>query len=271
MPLTAIFARHHLKYHTDDTQLYVDFSRNQPCEADIATRRIEACTTDIKRWMTSHQLLLNETKTKTIVFYARNARALQLRQSTCVGFIFLDSGMDMSMQIARTYQGAYLQLHNIAKIHHCLTIDACKTIVHGLVTSKLDFGNAVFCGINGQLLQKLQRVQSWVARVTYAAAAPRPPSHHASADSATLAADSMAHNIQDTGFDLPPEYIADTITEYTSRRSSSSSNEYSEWSAPVWLHLLTLSITTADSATFTQSTALKFVYVLYEYTRRTLV
>ena len=42
-------------------------------------------------------------------------------------------------------------------------------------------------------------------------------------------------------------------------------------SAPVWLHLLTLSITTADSATFTQSTALKFVYVLYEYIRRTLV
>ena len=75
-PLTAIFARHHLKYHmyADDTQLYVDFPRNQPCDADIATRGIEACTTDIKRWMTSHQLLLNESKTETIVFYARNAR-----------------------------------------------------------------------------------------------------------------------------------------------------------------------------------------------------
>ena len=76
MSLTAIFARHHLNYHmyADDSQLDVDFPRNQPCDADIATRRIEACTTDIKRWMTSHQLLLNETKTETIVFYGRNAR-----------------------------------------------------------------------------------------------------------------------------------------------------------------------------------------------------
>ena len=62
MPLTAIFTRHHLKYHiyADDTQRYVDFPRNQPCDADIATRRIKACTIDIKRWMTSHKLLLND-------------------------------------------------------------------------------------------------------------------------------------------------------------------------------------------------------------------
>ena len=139
-----------------------------------------------------------------------------------------------------------LRVHIRLPTSNCTTspryTTACKTIVHGLVTSKLDFGNAVFCGINGQLLQKLQRVQSWVARVNYAAAAPRPPSHHASADSATLAADSMAHNIQDTGFDLPPEYIADTITEYTSRRQlrSAESPESTTplfrtlWSA--WLH-----------------------------------
>ena len=50
MPLTALFARHHLTYHmyADDTHLYVDFPRNQPCDADIATRRI-----DIERWMTA--------------------------------------------------------------------------------------------------------------------------------------------------------------------------------------------------------------------------
>ena len=36
----------------------------------------------------------------------------------------------------------------------------------------------------------------------YAAAPPRPPPHHASVDSATLAAGSMAQNIHDSGFDL---------------------------------------------------------------------
>ena len=61
MPLTAIFAKHHPKYHiyADDTQLYVDFSRDQPCSADTATRQIEQSIIDLKLWMTSHPLLLN--------------------------------------------------------------------------------------------------------------------------------------------------------------------------------------------------------------------
>ena len=124
MPFTATFGRHHMKYHMydADTQLYVDFSRNQPCDADIATRRIEACTTDIKRWMTSHQLLLNESKTETVVYYARNARVPPAITAVdvCGCYIapqptvrdigiFLDSGIHMSMQLARTCQVAYFQ------------------------------------------------------------------------------------------------------------------------------------------------------------------
>ena len=180
MPLTAIFAKHHLTYHmyADDTQLYVNFPRDQPCSADTATRQIEQCTIYIKRWMTSHQLLLNETKTERIVFYAPNAKVppgitgvdvcgCRITPQPTVRDIgiFLDSGMDMTMQVTRTCQAAYFQLHNIAKIRHCLTIAACKTIVHGLVTSKLDYGKAVLFGINGRLLQKLQRVQNSAARV----------------------------------------------------------------------------------------------------------
>ena len=39
----------------------------------------------------------------------------------------------------------------------------------------------------------------------YAAAAPRRPPHHASVDSVTRAAGSMAHNIQDTSVYLPSD------------------------------------------------------------------
>ena len=141
------------------------------------------CTIDIKRWMMSYQLLLNETKTETIVFYAPNdkvppgitgvdvcgCRIMPQPTVRDIG-IFLDSGMDMTMQVTRTCQAAYFQLHNIAKIRHCLTIAACKTIVHGLATSKLDYGNAVLLGINGRLLQKLQRVQN--CSVDYATTTP---------------------------------------------------------------------------------------------------
>ena len=114
--------------------------------------------------------------------------------------------MNMSMQVAHTCQAAYFQLHNIAKIRHCLTIDACKTIVHGLMTSKLDYGNAVLCGINGRTIGAETAMSGKFGDAcNYAAAMPRPLLHHTSIDSATLAAGSMAQNIQDSGFDLPSD------------------------------------------------------------------
>ena len=70
MPISSIFAKHGVKYHmyADDTQLYVEFPRNRPTDAENATHRIGNCVTDLKRWLTDHQLLLNESKTGAIAF-----------------------------------------------------------------------------------------------------------------------------------------------------------------------------------------------------------
>ena len=73
----------------------------------------------------------------------------------------MDNTLCMSTQVARTCQGAYFQLHKIAKIRKYLTTHACKTIVHALVTSRLDCGNAVFFGVNVRLIQKLQMVPNF--------------------------------------------------------------------------------------------------------------
>ena len=70
----------------------------------------------------------------------------------------------MSAHVSRMCAGAYFQLHVIAKIRHCLTVNACKTIVHALVTSKLDYGNAVLFGINERLINKLQMTQNSAAQ-----------------------------------------------------------------------------------------------------------
>ena len=238
IPLTAVFAKHHLKYHmyADDTQFYVDFPRDQPCSADTATHQIEQCTIDIKRWMTSHQLLLNETKTETIVFYAPNAKVPSgitgvdmcgcriTPQPTVrdIG-IFLDSGMDMTMQVTRTCQAAYFQLHNIAKIRHCLTIVACKTIVHGLVTSKLDYGNAVIWH-KWVIAAETTTTAELGGACDYATTTPWPPPHHACVNSASRLPVPwrITYKILVLTFramhNLAPEYIADMIVEYTPSR-----------------------------------------------------
>ena len=133
--------------------------------------------------------------------------------------IFLDSGMDMTTQVTRTCQAAYFQLHNIAKIRHCLTIAACKTIVHGLVTSKLDYGNAVLFGINGRcyavgsrppvITQQRRRDHLHITPVSIALHW-LPVPWRTTYKILVLTFRAM-HN-------LAPEYIADVIVEYTPSR-----------------------------------------------------
>ena len=56
--------------------------------------------------------------------------------------IVLDDTMTMAKHVSHTCRTAYYHLHNIASIRRSLTTSACKIIVHSLVISRLDFGNA---------------------------------------------------------------------------------------------------------------------------------
>ena len=62
-------------------------------------------------------------------------------------------------------KAAYYHLYAVSKIRHCLTTEACKTIVHALVMSRLDYGNAVLYDITQALTTKLQMVQNSAARL----------------------------------------------------------------------------------------------------------
>ena len=44
-------------------------------------------------------------------------------------------------------------------------MDACKTLAHALVTSRLDYGNALLYGLPSTLLTRLQRIQNSAARL----------------------------------------------------------------------------------------------------------
>ena len=179
-----------------------------PTDAENAAHRIGNCVTDLKRWLTDHQLLLNESKTEAIAFNVPSCKVppaitdinicgcnITLQQTVRDIGVVMDSGLDMSAQVSRMCQSAYFQLHNIAKIRHCLTVNTCKTIVHALVTSKLDYGNAVLFGINGRLLNKLQITQNSAARLIMR-------QHHTCPNCITLASNSISCNVQITGADI---------------------------------------------------------------------
>ena len=174
--LSDVFSKHEIRYHVyaDDTQLYVDFPRN---DSALALDRIRQCVIDVKAWLASRYLLLNESKTEAILFAAPNRTTQPSLQIDICGSdvsttanirdlgVYLDSTMSMTTHVTRVCGTAYGRLQNIARMRSSLPLLACKTLVHALVTSTLDFGNAALFGITGTLLHRLEMVQRAAARV----------------------------------------------------------------------------------------------------------
>ena len=79
--------------------------------------------------------------------------------------VVLDTRLDMASQVASVCRSAYYHLFRIAKICASLTIVACKTLVHALVISRFDYGNALLYGITDRLLHRLEMIQHSVARI----------------------------------------------------------------------------------------------------------
>ena len=79
--------------------------------------------------------------------------------------IIFDSRLDISAQVSNACRAAYFNLFCIAKIRTSLTITACKTLVHSLITSRINYRNTVLYGISDRLLHRFEMVQQSAARV----------------------------------------------------------------------------------------------------------
>ena len=72
--------------------------------------------------------------------------------------------MDMEQQVNSVCRSGYAQLRNIGHIRQYLSSEATKSLVNCLVTSRLDYCNALN-GLPNTILSKLQRVQNTAARI----------------------------------------------------------------------------------------------------------
>ena len=81
-----------------------------------------------------------------------------------LGAVF-DSSLNMSAQVSKMVKTASFHLRNIGRVRKRLTTDATKKVVQSLVISRLDYCNALLCGVSDQSLSRLQRVQNNAARL----------------------------------------------------------------------------------------------------------
>ena len=130
-------------------------------------------------WMAKNDLKLNAEKSQAIIFQTSKHRVNKqpevfveiaghrIALSTSVrnlGVVF-DSRLNMEEQVAQTAKSCYYQLRNIGQIWSSITEGACRTLVHALVTSRLDYGNGLLHGIPQVTIQRLQRIQNCAARI----------------------------------------------------------------------------------------------------------
>ena len=151
MSLSAIIASYGLCYHfyADDTQLYVTFNPKDLNSLGQNMKRLENCIADIRHWMSTNMLKLNDDKTEVLYiaspYFQKSMPSESLRigdtavsparKARNIGVIF-DETMSMKDHISSICKTSHFHLRNIGAIRKYLTQDACATLVHSLVSPK---------------------------------------------------------------------------------------------------------------------------------------
>ena len=159
-----------------DTQLYKSCT---PSIIDQTIQTTQNCITDIKTWMTTHKLKLNDDKTEVLLIHTNRSFSSNTKPSSILvgnaditfsdsarnlGFI-LSSDMSLDQHITHICHSAYAALHQISTIRQYLTTEAAKKLVCALVLSRLDYVNALLAGCPKHCLDRLQKVQNSAARL----------------------------------------------------------------------------------------------------------
>ena len=79
--------------------------------------------------------------------------------------IVFDNTLTLKPRINTVCKSAYFHIRRIARIRKHLIVQAIKTIVHSLISPRLDYCNSVLAGLPDCEITKLQSVQNAAAKL----------------------------------------------------------------------------------------------------------
>lgn len=185
LPLMKIIERHGIRRHhyADDIQLYrrlhiQQLQKHDETELKQDLDTMESCIEEIRQWMTSNDLKLNEGKTEMLVIAPKNKQHLLEGITIRVGNDIiipskelrdlgsrLDATLSMRGQVASTIKSAYFHMRSISRIRPHLTDATCAKLINSIVTSRQDYHNGLLAGCHQCITKPLQRLQNHSARI----------------------------------------------------------------------------------------------------------
>ena len=165
--------------YADDSQLYLSLRLADGLSSQTdAIQGMEKCIEDIRHWMVSDRLLLNDEMMEFLLIGTRQQLSkvspLPLRVGTidiepgnCIRSLgaWFDSMLSMDTRINKVCSSGFYYLHNLRRIRKYLSQDCLVTLIHAFVTGRLDYYNSLMYGLLQCQISKLQRIQNAAARI----------------------------------------------------------------------------------------------------------
>ena len=128
--------------YADDQQIYLSFSPNQPGGKDKCLQSLVACISDIRLWMKTNLLKLNDDKTELVVLGTSPQLSKVGEVSIMIGNdtiltvpsiqnlgIHFDKELKWIVHINHLTSNLYYILRKVAHVQHLLNEEATKTII----------------------------------------------------------------------------------------------------------------------------------------------
>ena len=177
-PLGAVLGEFGVKFHqyADDTQIYLTIRKENV--SDQITN-IADCTTAVYQWLLHNSLALNPEKSEAAIFgtwqrvkplkdlFTVNVAGAPINLSEDIkslGVTF-DTQLSFDNHVNNVCRGAHYHIRGLRNVRTAMSKETANTIACSLVTSRLDYCNALLAGMSETNLNRLQRVQNALARV----------------------------------------------------------------------------------------------------------